>query len=396
MTMPRLLFYCQHSLGMGHLVRSLALARALVHHFAVTLVSGGEIPAGLPLPPTVRLVALPPVGMSDDGTLVSRDPAFSLEHALDRRRVVLNETWSALAPDVVLVELYPFGRRKFAGELQPMLEASRTIGDRRPLIYCSVRDLLVGREDRQRKHDAWAAATLRCCFDGVLVHSDPTFSRLEDSLAPNTSLPVPVTYTGFVHDAAPRANVAPASVPGSIVVSAGGGIVGGPLFTGAIAAHALLPRATRRPLAVVTGPFLPVSAWNEVCAMARRHDDVTVIRSVPDLAIELRQAAGSISQCGYNTAMDLVSTRVPAEVVPFDDRGENEQMNRARRLAARGLLQVLPAAEMTPRRLAERIVALPAFQPAPAELDLGGAEQTAHWLAARVPSTTAGVGMEMV
>ncbi len=58
MTMPTLLFYCQHSLGMGHLVRSLALTRALTNHFDVTLVSGGEIPAGLPVPASVRVVPL--------------------------------------------------------------------------------------------------------------------------------------------------------------------------------------------------------------------------------------------------------------------------------------------------------------------------------------------------
>ncbi len=332
--------------------------------------------------------------MSDDGALVSRDPALSLERALERRRAVLTGTWSALDPDVVLVELFPFGRRKFADELQPMLEGSRTTSKgRRQLTYCSLRDLLVGRQDRQRKHDAWTAATLERCFDGVLVHSDPSFSRLEDSLTPGITLPVPITYTGFVHDAAPRADVSPAAAPGSVIVSAGGGIVGGPLLTAAIAAHSRLPRATRRPLTVLTGPFIPPAAWNEVRALARSHDDVTVIRSVPDLAIELRHAAGSISQCGYNTAMDLVSTRVPALVVPYDDHGEDEQMNRARRLVSLGLLQVLPAAEMTPARMAEHLVALPSFRPARAALDLGGAEQTARWLAARVAVSKPAVEM---
>src|SRR5207244_1686859 len=38
---PALLLYCQHSVGLGHLTRSLALAGALATRFEVTVLSGG-------------------------------------------------------------------------------------------------------------------------------------------------------------------------------------------------------------------------------------------------------------------------------------------------------------------------------------------------------------------
>ena len=44
--MKRALFYCQHVLGMGHLVRSLELVRSLCG-FHVTLLNGGESVEGL-------------------------------------------------------------------------------------------------------------------------------------------------------------------------------------------------------------------------------------------------------------------------------------------------------------------------------------------------------------
>ncbi len=50
MSRPRLLFYCQHSLGLGHLARSLAIAGALADTFDVTLLNGGRLPAGTVLP----------------------------------------------------------------------------------------------------------------------------------------------------------------------------------------------------------------------------------------------------------------------------------------------------------------------------------------------------------
>ena len=48
MTRDRLLFYCQHSLDLGHLARSLRLAEGLSERFDVRLLDGGRLPAGWP------------------------------------------------------------------------------------------------------------------------------------------------------------------------------------------------------------------------------------------------------------------------------------------------------------------------------------------------------------
>ena len=69
---PTLLFYCQHAMGMGHLVRSLALADALSQSFRVVLLNGGELPPSLSLPPTIEIINLPPLRLVD-GQLVSCD-----------------------------------------------------------------------------------------------------------------------------------------------------------------------------------------------------------------------------------------------------------------------------------------------------------------------------------
>src|SRR5205085_12450591 len=105
-------------------------------------------------------------------------------------------------------ELFPFGRRKFADELLPLLEEARADRARQPLVVCSLRDILVRARVEQRKHDARAVETANRYFDAVLVHSDPAFARLEESLGSHERLAVPVHYTGFVLPApepAPRA-----------------------------------------------------------------------------------------------------------------------------------------------------------------------------------------------
>ena len=60
MTSPRVFFYVQHLLGIGHLKRAAAIARALVAAGAeVDFVLGGAPVAGI-APQGVRVVQLPP------------------------------------------------------------------------------------------------------------------------------------------------------------------------------------------------------------------------------------------------------------------------------------------------------------------------------------------------
>ena len=121
---------------------------------------------------------------------------------------------------------------------------------------------------------------------------------------------------------------------------------------------------------------------------ARDRPGLEVVRTVPDLFAELSAADASVSQCGYNTALDLLRARVPALVVPFADGREDEQTRRAHRLEAMGALRVLPAARLEPRALAAGIRGLLGFRPAEAGLARDGAavsaEAIGEALAARV------------
>ena len=131
---------------------------------------------------------------------------------------------------------------------------------------------------------------------------------------------------------------------------------------------------------VIGGPFIPEQSWQDLEEIAREKQGVSLIRSVPDLGVELRRASASISQCGYNTAMDILRSRVPALVVPFSGEKQDEQMNRARRLERLGALRVLEPDRLDAQTLAAEIEALLKFQPSPIRLDMNGAENTAQLL----------------
>ena len=372
-TRPPLLFYCQHSVGLGHLVRSFALAGALAERFRVVLLCGGRVPGSLRPPPDVELVALPPLGVGSNGDFTSHDAGLSVEDARTVRREAILATFRALQPEALVIELFPFGRAKFAKELLPLLEEARTGTAQPPLVTCSLRDILVGRRADQAAHDERACRIANRHFDAVLVHSDPGFARLEDSFAMRSRLRVPVHYTGFVR---PGGGPRPLRRERRVVVSAGGGRVGEPLLTAAVRAHGAIAAATGLRMTVIGGPFLAEPAWRRVRAEARRHEGIELVRTVPDLEALLRSARASISQCGYNTAIEVVSARVPALVVPFATPEEDEQTARARRLAALGAVRMLDPERLDPDLLAAEVRRLLDFRPRSAGLDLGGAERT--------------------
>jgi predicted glycosyltransferase len=371
---PVLFFYCQHSLGLGHLVRAYLLADELARHFDVTLVQGGIAPRGLREPDGVEVLQLPALAAALDGSVYAPDEAELASAFAERRRLLLDH-FAATSPDVLVVELYPFGRKQFAAELLPLLEAARESGCR---VVCSVRDILVERGPRQGEHDERACVVLNSFFDAVLVHSDPAFARLEHSFRPPTALQVPVHHTGFVvsphHHPASRS-----SSPWRLLVSAGGGAYGEELLLTAIRSRRLLEDDVE--LRIVAGPLASDESWERLQAAAAEVVGVELVRSVPDLEPELVRASGSLSQCGYNTTLALIRARVPALVVPFDEKEENEQPRRAQRLAALGALRVLEREHLNPERLARELTALRAFVPRRVALKFDGARESARIIA---------------
>lgn len=371
---PTLLFYCQHAMGMGHLVRSLALAEALSESFRVVLLNGGELPSHLTLPRSIELINLPPLRLAN-GQLTSCDTRYSLAQAQDARLGRILSSFRRLRPEVLLTELYPFGRKKFEFELLPLLEEATTQSNFAPLIVCSLRDILVSSRSNQQKHEERVASIANRWFDAILVHSDPAFARLQESFESRTALSSSVHHTGFVVGNRQK----PArdrSRSGPILVSAGGGHYGFQLLSSAIEAHALLAESERVTMKVVAGPFLPEAQWTDLRMAADGRRGVTLVRSVPDLYSELCEARASISQCGYNTAMEIVQAQIPALVVPFAAGGEDEQLKRARRLETLGAMRVLEEKQLSPVRLADEIRNLIAFEPRPTHLKFDGARRS--------------------
>jgi predicted glycosyltransferase len=367
-----LMFYSQHSVGIGHYVRSLTLARALSARFQVVLLNGGPPPQGIPMPEGIERIDLLPIGMNDEAALVSLTPGVDVRDAMAMRSQQMRDVLRARTPDVLVVELFPFGRKKFGVELVPLLDAAHTMGSSRPLVVSSVRDLLVTTRLDQQRFDDQARTYADRYFDVVLVHADSAFASFDESFHPSTPMQVPVVHTGFL---APPAPDSPGARRG-LVVSAGGGLVGEPLFVAAVAAQERIWSELHLPMTIVAGPCAPPAVVDWMVAQAASRPGLEVLPHVPDLTALLARAQASISQCGYNTALDVIRAKVPALMVPYAPPREDEQTRRASRLAARGLVRMMAADALDARTLVCAVRDLLAFTPSAAGVRVDGGDET--------------------
>lgn len=373
----KVLIYVQHLVGIGHLRRVLQLARVMNERdMEAVVVSGGR---SVPLLRGERVQQLDPAHCRPGDFSVILDEGGSpvTEDWKARRRSRLIRCFDQAQPDVLLIETFPFGRRQFRFELLPLLEHARGRLNP-PRIICSIRDVLQHRSaDRERE----TVQLLNRLFDSVWVHGDPQWIRLERSFSRAGEIAPEVVYTGYV--AEPWLDEG-AKDGQDVVVSAGGGAAGAALMRCAARARRL-SGAAARPWRFLVGDQSDAGEKALLADLAGPGASIEPVRS--DFKALLAGCRVSVSQLGYNTALDLIQTRARAVAVPYEGRGETEQRTRAEVLAERGLLELVPESQLTPRRLAaavDRAISRP--RPEPPVIDLEGAVRSARWLCAPAAS----------
>ena len=138
MSKPVLLYYGRHSHGMGAAVRALTIANRLVDRFHVVMLNSGILPPGMSLSPDIDFVQLPPLSLDIDSADVSIDESPTLQNDIALRREMMLEKYSQFKPAVLLIETFPFGRRKLGEELMPVIERARHGISAQPRIICRV------------------------------------------------------------------------------------------------------------------------------------------------------------------------------------------------------------------------------------------------------------------
>ena len=195
----KIAIYCQHVLGIGHLYRTLEISRALKQH-DVILISGGS-DASISLSEYVREERLPGLMMdSNFKYMFTTEPEKTVEQVREERKNLLWQLFEKESPDMFLVELYPFGRKAFRFELDPILSGIRSGNLPSCRVVCSLRDILVEKNDTE-SYEKRVIEQLNRNFDALLVHADPTLVKLDETFSRMNDIAIPVVYTGFVSPA---------------------------------------------------------------------------------------------------------------------------------------------------------------------------------------------------
>jgi predicted glycosyltransferase len=383
----KLLFYCQHVLGMGHFIRSAEIVRSL-RDFDVTFLNGGVIVPGFDLPAAVEVVNLPAIQADEEFRDIHvADDERELEEIQRVRTERILAEYDRARPDVLIIELFPFGRLKFAFELIPLLERAKA---GRTRVVCSLRDILVAKR-KQQQFEERACRIVNQYFDLLLVHSDPRFQRLEETFPSATKIECPIRYTGFVTQTVVEDEAATnhlvdgmmaAGDEAKILVSIGGGRIGGELINCATDASALLTDVLPHRMLIFAGPYMPEEEFGRLQTKIAARPNVKLVQYTTRFLSHLKRADLSISMAGYNTCMNILAARARAIVYPFTGGGNWEQTLRAEKLQALGVLEVIHRDELDAARLAEKItLTINKPRPETPALDLGGAEKTATLLA---------------
>ncbi|MFC1858084.1 glycosyltransferase family protein [Thermodesulfobacteriota bacterium] len=378
----KIAYYCQHVLGIGHFFRTIEICRAFEGH-DVLLFSGG-LAVDITLPKHVRLLQLPGLMMDPNfSRLSATKDGQSLEQVKKDRLRILLDCFQRFRPEILIIELYPFGRRAFRFEIEPILEA---IGARKLpscRVVCSLRDILVEKKD-PATYEERVINILNKNFNALLVHSDPHLMKLDETFSRINDIHIPVFYTGFVSQKPgpdPRRKIrkklAIAENDRLIIASAGGGKVGFPLLEAVMKAFKLLKTRGDGMLYVFSGPYISRAEYDRLNRLAA--EGIRIARFSPDFLSFLAAADLSVSMAGYNTCMNILATGTPALVWPFSQN--REQRLRAERLAGRGVLKVLTDDDLRTNRLAALMEKERGENNrCRVSVDLEGAQNTVRWL----------------
>lgn len=344
----RIVLYSHDSVGLGHVRRNLALAHALNNQLPgligrpVTgiLITGTALAPAFRLPEGWDWVLLPGVAKGSAGYL-PRNLALPMHELVPLRASLLQATLAGFAPHLVVVDRHATGVH---GELEIALRRARTAGPVR--VVLGLREVL---DSPAAALSEWARLggprVVKALFDAIWVYGDPA---VHDPVACGEipfALRKLIRYTGYLAEGRPSVS-GTSCMPGRyFMTTVGGGSDGYALARIAVAAP--VPDGLGHLL--VAGPQMPAEQLNDLRQHAR--PGVKVVSAVDDIVFHIRHAAAVVAMGGYNTVCEIMSTPVPALIVPRT-QSRAEQQIRAASLAAAGYLEQHDIGTLTPEILA--------------------------------------------
>lgn len=325
-------------MGVGHFVRTLALAKGILKHSKnadITIVSGGK-PVDFIIPKGISVKYLPEISISDNSNDLKTNTKEDISNLIIKRRDILLKLYKGCSPDFLFIEFFPFGRFELAEEIIPLLKLAKKDqkgASKKPVIISSVRDMVVSYKENLSETEI--KEYLDNYFDYIFVHGDKRVYSLENEFPFLKNMYSKLRYTGYTvferGETEKSENFPLPKETKKILISAGGGMDSFEFIKSCISAKSILDKSINSEFLISTGPFISKSNWDTLKSRVKKEKGIKLDKFNNSFYLDLKNSDLSISNAGYNTVVEVLNQGKSAIFIPRvrGGIGDKEQLTRA-------------------------------------------------------------------
>ena len=356
---PTLLLYAQDHHGLGHVTRTLTVARHVLAAFpnlVAYITTKSPLNGGFTLPERCDYIKLPTLvtPAATERTVAEEEAAKQRFRTI--RGHILREAALGLAPDLVVVDHEPLGAK---GEFRDGLSALKAASARTKFVF-GMRDIMDDTAHiRKLWRDLGVYEALDHLYDGIAVYGSADLYDVAEAYEIPKHVRPKLHYCGYiVRDPPPVDALAVRRQLGLpergplVLATVGSGSDGYPVLDAGREALDRL-RATFPDLVavLVTGPFMPADQQAEL--QARATSWCRVLPAADNFRL-IVAADAVLGMGGYNSVVEALRVGRPLVIVPRATH-KIEQQIRAETLAAHGLARWVHPSASDRVRLADAL-----------------------------------------
>lgn len=349
-----ILMYSHDTYGLGHIRRTMAIARNLLDDGVnILILTGSPIVGRFKFPEGIDFVRIPGMIKKSNTVYVPHSIKVNPKQAIDIRKQIISATAQSFDPDLFIVDKVPVGLK---GEVLPTLHWFK---ENRPCtkIVLGLRDVL---DSARRTQSEWKrkqyVKVLRELYSEVWVYGERDIYDPVSEYAIPSDIAEKTVFTGYIPREYPHIqNPQSEKREKLVVVTTGGGGDGYPVLDTYLKMLESCGSVPFRTL-MIAGPFLTHDKLDELAARARKVK-VRIVPFIKNIEKKLALADLVVSMGGYNTVCEILSYRRPSLLVPRDNPRE-EQLIRARVLKKQGVIDFIKWDDLGPELMREKIFGL--------------------------------------
>lgn len=357
-----ILMYSHDTYGLGHIRRTMAIAKHLRRpHVNILILTGSPIVGRYAFPDQIDFVRIPGMIKKTNDEYLPLSIKINPKHALDIRKKIIIATAKSFRPHLFIVDKEPQGLKK---EILPTLKWFRRHHPETQTVL-GLRDIM---DDRASVRKDWKKKNvyeiLEKYYSEIWIYGIREFYNPILEYAIPDSVSSKIHFTGYIPRKLPSKNETNKirreqgvdKDEKLVVVTAGGGGDGYLIMDTYLS---MLEKETVPPpfkSVLITGPFMPKQDRKKLNDRARRLK-VRIYRFYRWM--EKIQAAANlvVSMGGYNTVCEILTLGTPALLVPRETP-RKEQLLRAQVLNRQNLIDYIPWHACTPETMRQKVFSI--------------------------------------